>query len=412
MLLCLCKVNSNAQIDLTIENTIYVSTDVNWTGVNIPRSTPTNLIFRNNSITSVNPGAYMLRCGDDLPSGNNNNLDGAIISGNKLLWIGEEGTQSTHGMINGYSINYHTRYNYVDNASFGIVYEGIEGMTYTEGGLYYNVLRKGRTNQVIMNGQNNVAVYNNTFYTSRPNYSASFIKVDLLRQVTPTATSNNIKIKNNIFYSVNNVSMIAVDDSSFHSLECDYNIYWNENSINNEPTFYSIDSLKFWTWGEWRAFGFDEHSLVLNPNFTNNIDLVPLSRLDYGTDLGGAYNKGLAIDAEWGNGYPATELQGDNWQVGAYVYSSTSSIEHDDFLKFKIYPNPNNGYFEVDFNDELADNSYSLSIINISGVKVYEDRLLNRQSIKVFKLPGLSSGIYTMLISHNNRVTSKRFIKR
>ena len=74
-----------AQTTLTIEEQTYINSDGSWAGVNIPRSVPTKLTFRNNSITSINTSGYMLQAGDEEPAATNNNLEGAIITGNKFV---------------------------------------------------------------------------------------------------------------------------------------------------------------------------------------------------------------------------------------------------------------------------------------------------------------------------------------
>lgn len=60
---------------MTVNNTVTG----NWAGVNIPRAVKTSLIFRNNSITSVNASGYLLQSGDEVPMSTNNNLDLSLI---------------------------------------------------------------------------------------------------------------------------------------------------------------------------------------------------------------------------------------------------------------------------------------------------------------------------------------------
>src|SRR5690606_6453352 len=88
----------NAQNVLTVSGKVYTDNTNDWSGVNISRSVPTKLIFTNNSITSVNTFGYLLQAGDELPGAYNNNLDGEIITGNKLIWNGTDMTSITHGI--------------------------------------------------------------------------------------------------------------------------------------------------------------------------------------------------------------------------------------------------------------------------------------------------------------------------
>ena len=56
---------------------------------------------------------------------------------------------------------------------------------------------------------------------------------------------------------------------------------------------------------------------MVNPNFKDFTDFVPDIRLDYGTDLGITWEKGLSVDAVWGPTDPETADQNGDWQVGA-----------------------------------------------------------------------------------------------
>ncbi len=89
ILLNFTSVSLFSQIPLTIEGRDFNDTETGISnGYSVPRSQPTALIFRNNSLTSVNAAGYMLQAGDEVPGYFNNNLDGAVISGNKFTWNG------------------------------------------------------------------------------------------------------------------------------------------------------------------------------------------------------------------------------------------------------------------------------------------------------------------------------------
>src|SRR5512133_2951230 len=80
----------NAQAKLTISGQTYTNSEDTWLGVNIPRDQPTLLVFKNNSLTSVNRYGYMLQAGDEGSAPTNNNLDGAVITGNMFSWSGSD----------------------------------------------------------------------------------------------------------------------------------------------------------------------------------------------------------------------------------------------------------------------------------------------------------------------------------
>lgn len=311
----------SAQTVLTIEGTVINNTvSGSWSGVNIPREVPTILTYRNNSITSVNSQGYMLQAGDETPDPNNNNLDGEVISGNKFTWNGPN-SQSiiTHGLFAGYNINSVVRYNYLDNVPYGIIFksgndDGVN-MTFTAGGCAYNICRNGKFAGRVK-GINGVRFYNNTFYSGDGRcWYLLLITENMDRAISSPSTGT--RVFNNIFYSTSQIPMIKIESGCLAGFECDYNIYW---CTAGEPTF-NIDGSTV-SWNQWRSRGLDAHSRIMNPNFINTIDLVPSTRLDFGTNLGTEWQAGLSTNATWIAGTnPSTTDQNGPWQVGARVYT-------------------------------------------------------------------------------------------
>jgi hypothetical protein len=333
--LWLISIPLSAQTPLLIEGQTYTNADAYWVGVTIPKTIPYALTFRNNSITSVNTsGDYMLNAGTDYSTGYENNLNGAVITGNKFDWNGIGSPWFIHGVYVGYNINTDFKYNYCDGAPFGIVLKsGDKGdgssMTSTSGGCAYNIFKNNQIDGVIVKAINGVNIYNNTFYNSLSNIDC-FIGVGRNNdsgQTYPWPHSENTKIKNNIFYSTVSDIYISVAESSLATLECDYNVYWCESG-SHEPTFEVIaNTLEYsattYTWTQWKALGFDAHSVVVNPNFINTTDFVPTARLDYGTDLGTTWDDGLSTAATWiVDSSPTTEIQSGSWQVGSRVFAT------------------------------------------------------------------------------------------
>ncbi|HNT94451.1 MAG TPA: hypothetical protein PKJ71_12220, partial [Bacteroidales bacterium] len=145
----------SAQTTLTIEGKTYTNSDDTWYGVNIARSQPTTLIFRNNSITSINRYGYLLSAGDEVPGAYNNNLDGAVISGNMLTWNGTpEIGIIPHGIFTGYNINVKVRHNYLNKVPMAIIRKS-NGMTDVSGAVSYNIVKNPGTG-VVVKGMNGV----------------------------------------------------------------------------------------------------------------------------------------------------------------------------------------------------------------------------------------------------------------
>jgi hypothetical protein len=313
----------NAQTVLTIEGTTTINTSTGeWLGVNIPRSTPTTFTFKNNSITSVNYSGYMLQAGDEGVSATNNNLAGEVIIGNRLTWNGTDMTSITHGLFTGCNINAVIMYNYLDKVPMAVIRKSASNMVNTSGGVAYNILNSGMV-EMVVKGMSNVNIYNNTFYSNRTFVNTSsgrgMIDVYTNTDVTPNSVSHGTKIKNNIFYTKNQINNIRIIDAeSLIGFECDYNVYYCEAGT---PMFDYVGTSK--TFAQWQALGYDTHSIIKNPNFNNFTDLVPAVRLDNGINLGTTWQTGLSTTATWVvNVSPTTTNQNGTWQVGARVYGA------------------------------------------------------------------------------------------
>lgn len=223
-------------------------------------------------------------------------------------------------------------------------------MVNTTGGVSYNILKTFNVGGVVK-GMSGVKWYNNTFYQDRPTYSSTdptagtwrgAIDVYTNTDVTPNSVSHGTKIKNNIFYSKYKTYAINVMDAeSLIDFECDYNVYWVEEG-DHMPVFNAGGSSK--TWAQWRAMGYDAHSVVMNPNFIDFVNFVPTARLDYGTDLGSEFNTGLATTATWVvNSSPATQVQNGTWQVGARIYAPVAPTPYLNVSTNAITVNSNAG---------------------------------------------------------------------
>ena len=311
-----------AQTVLTIEGKTYTNSDASWIGVNIARSVPTLFTFRNNSITSVNTTGYMLQAGDEGVASTNNNLAGEIITGNKFIWKGTDMKSITHGLFTGQNINALIKYNYLDRVPMGIIRKSANNMVNTAGGVAYNIVKSGAVG-INIKGMSNVNIYNNTLYTDRTTSETwrGLIYIYTHIDVTPNSVSHGTKIYNNIFYTKYQTYCIHIEDAeSTIGFESDYNIFYCETG---SPLFYYCGSVK--TFAQWQALGYDTHSRVINPNFKDFINFVPAARLDYGTDLGSEWAKGLSVNARWGTTDPETAQQNGKWQVGAVIYKEVAT---------------------------------------------------------------------------------------
>jgi hypothetical protein len=308
----------NSQTILTIEGQTYMNTEDTWYGVIIPRSAQATFTFRNNSITSINRYGYLIEAGDEVPNANNNNLDGAVITGNTLTWNGTPAIGIIpHGIFTGYNINVKVKYNYLNKVPMAIVRKS-NGMTDVSGVVAYNIIKDPGIG-VVVKGMNGVRIYNNTFYNSLTTEQTNRALIDIYENpsVTPPGSATGTKIYNNIFYTKNAIKNISVSTDGLAGFECDYNIYYCEAGT---PIF-SVSGVQK-TFAQWQALGYDIHSVVINPNFKDFINFVPAVRLDYGKDLGSELKDGLSVNAKWGASNPETTVQNGKWQAGAVIYAA------------------------------------------------------------------------------------------
>ncbi|HNQ68103.1 MAG TPA: N-acetylmuramoyl-L-alanine amidase [Bacteroidales bacterium] len=98
--------------------------------------------------------------------------------------------------------------------------------------------------------------------------------------------------------------------------------------------------------------------------------------------------------------YPGTNcLNSCDFQITVTpgVYSELNIFEN-----IKIYPNPNNGYFNVE--TQNISSNLLIEILNIHGQVLYEQQLIPENSINNIDISNLSEGVYFVKVS-NSRIT-------
>jgi hypothetical protein len=398
--LFLCRFNLPAysQGNLTLTGRTYSSSADSWEGVNIPRETKVKLIFSNNTITSVNRYGYLLQAGDESPTSSNNNLDNAIITGNKLQWTGKDMTVITHGIFTGHNKNVIIKYNYLSYVPMGIIRKSGNNMVNTSGGIAYNIVKGGAVG-VVVKGMSNVNIFNNTFYNDRT-------KVQTWRPLVYIYTntdhgvysvSHGTKLYNNIFYAKYQTPMISVlDEESLNGFESDYNVFWCEEG---SPVFeFKGAQMSF---DQWKAMGFDTHSVVVNPRFIDLNNFVPSERLNFGTNLGDEWKEGLSVNAKWGASDPEKTSQDENWQVGAVIYGEkTNSSSNMLVITQSVIQTDTPDIIEISFSEELAgiNTPASAFMVEVNSVQMQVEgvRISGNKVILTLQFPVKSGDAVTL----------------
>ncbi len=88
------------------------------------------------------------------------------------------------------------------------------------------------------------------------------------------------------------------------------------------------------------------------------------------------------------------------------IISSTNEIRTSP--KFEIYPNPNNGQFNIDFK-QFVNKNVDLSIYNILGKKVWQRKVKNERNINI-AIPNLVKGTYLCQIENEEIIAFKKII--
>lgn len=389
---------AGSQVNVTITGRTYNNSADTWEGVNIERSSPVKLVFKNNKITSQNRFGYMLQAGDEGRSSTNNNLDGALISGNQLNWTGNDMEVIPHGLFTGHNSNVVIRYNYLNYVPMGIIRKSATNMSNSGGGVAYNIVRGGVVAMVIK-GMSGVNIFNNTFYQDRTPSQTWRPLVHIYSNTDDNlnSVSHNTKIYNNIFYTKHRTPMITIEDQeSLNGFECDYNLYWSEAG----PPLFSVNGREL-TFDQWQQMGFDRNSVVMDPGFKDFINMVPGSRLDYGTDLGIEWNEGLAVNAVWSTNDPATTQQNGKWQVGARIYSGSQVPDASNVAVHtqSVVNNNTPSVIELTYSEGLAnivpDGSAFRVEVNSAGVAI-EDVSITGKKVLVTT---------AMVLRHEDEVT-------
>lgn len=291
-------------------------------GYNVfPRSSSHVVDIRNNKFYKSETTGYILLAGDDSYNvANAHNLDDAVIKGNYIEYGGAWASGTVHGIMAGYNVNYDIAYNYFDGIRYSIVHEGgyDDGtpMAHISGGIHGNIIRN--CTYTYLWGYDSIRFYNNTVYSSKTDSWP--IQIGKSNGTAIPAYAKSVQIVNNIFYFTEATEVLSVATDCDTGLVVDYNVYYCENGIDNKPSFRYKGVGKTFT--EWQALGYDEHSVIADPNFVDTINFVPTSRLDYGTNLGTEYDYVLATTSDWVVGTaPDTIQHNGTWQSGAIAYA-------------------------------------------------------------------------------------------
>ncbi len=91
--------------------------------------------------------------------------------------------------------------------------------------------------------------------------------------------------------------------------------------------------------------------------------------------------------------------------ITVHLVTSIENIKH--LAVIKIFPNPNNGNFTIKI-DGQVNNTINVQIYNISGQKIYEDKINSK--IKSIALPNIKEGVYFIKLFNDQINSIKKII--
>jgi uncharacterized repeat protein (TIGR02059 family) len=108
----------------------------------------------------------------------------------------------------------------------------------------------------------------------------------------------------------------------------------------------------------------------------------------------------------------ATDNLNDTTMSAPVEFVIAAKIKYDANSEIvKLYPNPNNGRFTIEFLNPIKSDNSLIVITDIAGKQVYNGPVLKEEIMKRFDLSGSRSGVYVMLIKDKDIYVTKKFIK-
>jgi PKD repeat protein len=234
-------------------------------------------------------------------------------------------------------------------------------------------------------------------------------------------------------FTADNLSVCAGEDVTFFDQSSGLATSWSWNFPGGIPSTSNLQNpvVKYPADGTYDAslfcsngFGADSvtqngfimvHILPSVPSVTLNADTLFCSTAftyqwyQNGLTIGGA-TASFYIPQQDGN--YSCSVRDSN---GCSAYSPVVSVvinavaEYQSAGDIQLYPNPNNGYFLLNLNEEHSDGSM-IEIYNMTGEQIYRKAVVQGSRTHVISIPHVVQGIYTLRMIIQGRNVVKRFV--
>jgi uncharacterized repeat protein (TIGR02059 family) len=107
----------------------------------------------------------------------------------------------------------------------------------------------------------------------------------------------------------------------------------------------------------------------------------------------------------------ATDNLNDTTISSPVEFEVGSPVKYDVHSEIvKLYPNPNNGHFSVEFLNPLQNDKSEIIITDLTGKQVYNGQVLKEEKLKKIDVSGSRTGIYVMMIKKDEIFVTKKFM--
>lgn len=206
-----------------------------------------------------------------------------------------------------------------------------------------------------------------------------------------------------------------------------------EGFVSTKPRPFAIPVVSTW-------YIIEVHDINLSSSDSVYVAVLPLPQVDLGSDTSICASETLLIDAHnidatylWSTGETTQSIIVDTTDFGYGIHSffvevtdsigcsnsseisveflNCTSIDEIKDISINIFPNPNNGNFQVDLSKHKVAN-FDLYIINSAGVVVFveKNRSFPRDGKVKYNLEKLIPGSYTLTLRMDGSVSSHKVI--
>ena len=98
----------------------------------------------------------------------------------------------------------------------------------------------------------------------------------------------------------------------------------------------------------------------------------------------------------------------NSWSMNLCVVQSSLGVKEDDFSSFTVYPNPNNGNFNVQFGSMISE-EVKITVYDIRGRMIF-NKEYQGVSTQEIQLSGIESGVYLVTAIAGQKKETKRIV--